>query len=399
MFAYNVLSMISVIDALDIVQNNIDPTSQNEVKEVKDAFGYVLFEDIKSPINMPPFRQSAMDGYALNLHDKRVYRIIGEVKAGDAHIIKLNSGEAVRIFTGAAVPETANAIVIQEKVTVDNNSLIISDQVSAGDNIRPLGEQVKIGQIALKKGTKITSAGIGFLASLGICEMNVYSKPSISIVVTGNELVAPGTSLAHGQIYESNAIMLVSTLNSLGYDDVNIHRVDDNYSNTIAVLEHVMTQCDVVIISGGISVGDYDFVGKALHELGVKQLFYKVKQKPGKPLFFGKKDKSIIFALPGNPGSALSCFYIYVYQALQKLSGDLNFSLTRLKARSKNEFEKKGDRAQFLKAIYDNGEATILEGQNSSMLQSFSLANGLVFVPEDKYSISKGNEIDVLLLP
>jgi molybdopterin molybdotransferase len=160
-----------------------------------------------------------------------------------------------------------------------------------------------------------------------------------------------------------------------------------------------MRQCEVVIISGGISVGDYDFVGKALHELVVKQLFYKVKQKPGKPLFFGKKDKSIIFALPGNPGSALSCFYIYVYQALQKLSGDLNFSLTHLKARSKNEFEKKGDRAQFLKAIYENGEATILEGQNSSMLQSFSLANGLVFVPEDKYSISKGDEIDVILLP
>lgn len=391
--------MISVTDAIRIVQNNIDPTSQSEVKDVKDAFGFVLYDDITSPINMPPFRQSAMDGYALNLHDKPQYTIIGEVKAGDAHQIKLNSGEAVRIFTGAAVPETANAIVIQEKVTIENKTLSFSDRVSVGDNIRPLGEQVTVGQIALEKGTKITSAGIGFLSSLGICELNVYSKPSISIVVTGNELVAPGASLDHGQIYESNAIMLLSTLNSLGYDDVEIQHVDDNYQNTLAVLEHVMTQSKVVIISGGISVGDYDFVGKALLELGVKQLFYKVKQKPGKPLFFGRKENTVVFALPGNPGSALSCFYIYVYQALQKLSGELNFSLTHIKARSQNEFEKKGDRAQFLKAIYENGKVTILEGQNSSMLQSFSKANAFVFLSEDMHNVHKNAEIDVILLP
>ena len=391
--------MISVNDAIRIVQNNIDPTSQSEVIDVKNAFGYVLYNDITSPINMPPFRQSAMDGYALHLHNKTQYTIIGEVKAGDPLKIKLNSGEAVRIFTGAAVPQTANAIVIQEKVTITNNTLSFSDRISIGDNIRPLGEQVNVGQIALKKGTKITSAGIGFLSSLGICELTVYSKPSISIVVTGNELVAPGAPLDHGQIYESNAIMLLSTLNSLGYHDVKIHHVDDNYQNTLTVLDHVMTQSKVVIISGGISVGDYDFVGKALQELGVKQLFYKVKQKPGKPLFFGQKENTVVFALPGNPGSALSCFYIYVYQALQKLSGELNFSLIRLKALSQNEFEKKGDRAQFLKAIYKHGKVTILEGQNSSMLQSFSMANAFVFISEDSYSVSKNDEIDVILLP
>jgi molybdopterin molybdotransferase len=391
--------MISVHQAIEIIKNNIKSTSASEVREVKDAYGYTLFDTILSPINMPPFRQSAMDGYALQIHDSNTYTVIGEIKAGDSLKVNLSSGEAVRIFTGAPVPETANAIVIQEKVSIENNALILHDQVSVGDNIRPMGEQVKIGQIALEKKTRLSSAGIGFLSSLGVCEVKVYSKPSISIVVTGNELVAPGTQLDHGQIYESNAIMLLSTLNSLGYNDVSIERVADNYQNTVELLQQVLIKSDVIIISGGISVGDYDFVGKALIELGVNQLFYKVKQKPGKPLFFGKKGNTIVFALPGNPGSALSCFYIYVYQALQKLSGEFDFKLTHLKARSQSEFKKKGDRAQFLKAIYENGKVRILDGQNSSMLQSFSLANAFVFIPEDLVSVSENDELEIILIP
>ena len=165
------------------------------------------------------------------------------------------------------------------------------------------------------------------------------------------------------------------------------------------MLDQAISNNDVILVSGGISVGDYDFVGKALNELGIEPLFYKVKQKPGKPLFFGKNEEKIIFALPGNPAAALSCFYIYVLPALERLSGNTLFSLHRLKAFSVSDFIKKGDRAQFVKAIYNNGIVEILEGQNSSMLHTFALANALVYLPETSGSIIKNDVVEVILLP
>ena len=391
--------MISVTQAIKIVQNNIKPTINSELIEVSKASRYVLFYDVVSKINMPPFRQSAMDGYALHLHDELHYRLIGEVKAGDKTHPILKKGEAVRIFTGAPVPDTANAIIMQERVNVNNNSIQIDETVSVNTNIRPLGEQVVKDQIALKKGTLLTPAAIGFLTSLGIEKIEVYKKPSIAILVTGNELVKAGTALKYGQIYESNAPMLSSVLVALGFQQITNYKVVDNYQDTLKSLETIISNHDVILVSGGISVGDYDFVGRALKELGVTELFYKVKQKPGKPLFFGKKENKIIFALPGNPGAALTCFYIYVQLALHKLSGNLNFSATRIKAKSESNFIKKGDRAQFLKAIYKTSSVEILDGQNSSMLQTFASGNALVYLSEEKDSININDEVEVILLP
>jgi len=391
--------MISVEQALDIVQKSIVPTLDFEHIYVAKAMGCILFEDIISPINMPPFRQSAMDGYALFLNGENTYNIIGEVKAGDRHQPSLKKGEAVRIFTGAPVPSSANAVIMQEKVTVKQHELILESAVSVNDNIRPLGEQVSKNQIALKKGTMITSAAIGFITSLGITEIVVYTQPSIAIVVTGNELVEAGKDLAFGQIYGSNAVMLTSALNKSGFQNVSSFKVDDDYNKTLDVLGQVISNYDVVLVSGGISVGDYDFVGKALQELGVEQVFYKVKQKPGKPFFFGKKEKKVVFALPGNPAAALSCFYIYVNPALQKMSGNMNYRSAKIKARSESDYTKKGDRSHFLKAIYRNGRAEILDGQSSSMLHTFALANALVYVPEALESIKVNDEVEVILLP
>ena len=246
--------MISVEEAFQIVQDNITSTDNSELKKVSEALGYILFKDVISPINMPPFRQSAMDGYALSLNDSTTYTIIGEVKAGDHYHPTLKTGEAVRIFTGAPVPDTANAVVMQEKTTVENDVLNIDTQVSLNENIKPLGEQIVKNQTALKKGTLLTPAGIAFLASLGIIEVSVYKKPSIAIVVTGNELVKAGEDLAYGQIYESNAVMLRSALNSLGYQKVSTYKVDDNYKNTLNLLDKVISSHNVVLVSGGISV-------------------------------------------------------------------------------------------------------------------------------------------------
>lgn len=391
--------MIPVKQAIEIVQGNIYSTSIFEVRKVVDAVGYVLAQDVLSPINMPPFRQSAMDGYALCLNGGTSYTIIGEVKAGDNYHPVLKSGEAVRIFTGAPVPDTANSVIMQERTRIRDMQLTIDAPANTGDNIRRLGEQVLKDETALKKGTKLTPAGIAFLTSLGITEVNVLKKPSIAIVVTGNELAEAGRELAYGQIYESNAVMLNTALNKSGYRDVSIHKVSDNYYDTLALLDKVLSSYDMVLVSGGISVGDYDFVGKALNELGVEQLFYKVRQKPGKPLFFGKKEKTIIFALPGNPAAALSCYYIYVLKGLEQMSGLENFELPRITARSRTEITKKGQRAQFLKAVYSNGSVEILEGQNSSMLHTFALANALIFVPEMTEKIHINDNVEVIILP
>ncbi len=391
--------MISVTQALAIIRNNVVPIRDFERVEVSQALDRSLFKDVISPMNMPPFRQSAMDGYALCLNDSTNYHIIGEVKAGDSYHPTLNKGEAVRIYTGAPVPDSADTIIIQEHIKVEAQTLYIDVPVSVNANIRPLGEQVTKGQIALKKGTLLTPAAIGFIASLGITEVSTYGKLSIAIVTTGNELIEAGRELAYGQIYESNAVMLSAALNGLKFQHITTYKVDDDYKNTLELLERVIADHDLVIITGGISVGDYDYVGKALQELGVTTLFYKVKQKPGKPLFFGKKKDKIVFALPGNPAAALSCFYNYVYGALQIMQGNTNFSLNKTKAISTSVYTKKGDRAQFLKAIYYNGTVELLDGQNSSMLHTFALANAFVYLTEEHKNIKINDEVEVILLP
>lgn len=391
--------MISISEAISIVKANGKPLLQSTIKRVEKAGGYELFEDILSPINMPPFRQSAMDGYALNLHDALSYKLIGKVKAGDGHQPILKKGETIRIFTGAPVPDSANAVMMQEKVTVNSDIITIERQIPLQHNIRPLGEQVKTGDIALKKGTKLTPAAIGYLISLGITEVSVFKKPNIAIITTGNELVEAGQDLPYGKIYESNSKMLLSALYNLKYYDVTLYKVEDDYSKTVETLNTSINDNDLVMITGGISVGDYDFVGKALKELQVSELFYKVKQKPGKPLFYGKKEGSQIFALPGNPAAALSCFYVYVYITLQQLMNRDATELPRVKAKTLNSFQKKGDRPQFLKGIYSEGKVEILDGQNSSMLQTFALSNALVFAPEDVNTIKTGDTIEVILLP
>ena len=390
--------MISVEEAKQLIENNIIASERITISLV-NAVNYNLSKDVISSINMPPFRQSAMDGYALRLENSDTFTVIDEVKAGDSHHPILNNSEAIRIFTGAAVPDTANAVVMQEKVFVDNGTLKLQKNVLSGENIRPMGEQVKKGSTALKEGTKLTPAAIGYLASLGITEVEVYKKPTIAIVVTGNELTEPGNPLEYGKIYESNSIMLASALSSLNYTNVSIHKVEDDYINTRNLLDTIINKYDLVLITGGISVGDYDFVGKALEELAVEEIFYKVKQKPGKPLFFGKKGSTPIFALPGNPAAALSCFYIYVYPALQKMSGTKNYHLVQTTAKSTSTFIKKGDRSQFLKALITNNNVEILEGQSSAMLQTFALANAFVYVSEEQPSIAIGDNVQVIHLP
>ena len=389
--------MVSVQDAFSILQNNLPALQQVEIPLIQ-VQKHVLASAVFSPINMPPFRQSAMDGYALCLFEGLEYEIIGEIKAGDSHLVELLPGQAIKIFTGAAVPDSAQAVIQIEKVSEKDGRLFLQEPVKPETNVRPVGEQIAVGELALEKGTLLNAAAIGFLAGLGFTSAKVFQKPKVGIVVTGNELVKPGEPLEYGKVYESNGIMLATALKEAYFENVALYEVNDDFENTKNKLAEALSANDVVLVSGGISVGDYDFVARALKELEVETLFYKVNQKPGKPLFAGKSKDKIIFALPGNPAAALTCFYVYVVPTLFILSGKApNYSQSRLISIA-HDYSVRNTRSQFLKANIVNDEANVLSHQASSMLNSFAVSNGLVFVPDGIYELKKGDKVEVYLL-
>jgi molybdopterin molybdotransferase len=388
---------VGIDEAFQLLNDNCTAPTVVEIS-LKDANRYVLAADLYSGINMPPFRQSAMDGYALCLHDSFVYTLVGEVKAGDAIQIELKPGQAVKIFTGAAVPDSAQSVIQIEKVTCANDEVILQEGPREQQNVRALGEQIKQGELALPKGTVLNPAAIGFLAGLGFSSVAVFSKPSVGIIVTGNELVDSTLSLSAGKIFESNSIMLQSALHNEHYPKVEVYKVNDTLQGTINILKDALTKHDVLIISGGISVGDYDFVEKALRELAVSPLFYKVKQKPGKPLYVGKQDAKMIFALPGNPAACLTCFYVYVLPVLKRLSGNENVLFQPIKLQLKSDLNVNDARDQFLKAKISFNSVEVLTHQSSAMLNSFALANALVYVPNGNYTLKSGEEVQVISL-
>jgi molybdopterin molybdotransferase len=371
-------------------------------KDVAYSSGFVLAEDVFSTINMPPFAQSAMDGYALGSGprvDGSEFRLIGEVAAGSADSFELKEGEAVRIFTGAAVPASAAAVVQQEWIDRHEHSIILQREVVERMHIRPKGEQMKTGDVALEKGTLISPATIGFLSMLGITTVRVFEKPKVTVLVTGNELVSPGLELQHGQIFESNSYMLVAALAAEGVVSKSV-RLPDNLNETVAKIASALETNDMVILTGGISVGDHDHVGTALEQLGVKEVFYKVAQKPGKPIFFGTKGEKTVFALPGNPAASLSCFYEYVIPIIRKFYGRADIFLPTLNLPiAEGNNIRSMPRAQFLKANVENGKVVILEGQSSAMLNTFALANAQVYVPSNSKEFQAGELVEVHLLP
>ena len=390
--------MIAVNKAFEILKENkiLGPVVQIEVDE---ALGFVLAEEVFSPIDMPPFDQSAMDGYALGDAVSHSYTVIGEVTAGEsAEDCVLKSGEAMRIFTGAMVPASAASVIKQESISRIENTITITDKNNEGENIRRRGEQIKENQVALEKGTQVNAGTIGFLIGLGVTSIAVYSKPKIQVIVTGNELVAKGEQLTMGKIFESNSYTLIAALKEVGIA-VEVQTVKDDYESTVRCIENALAQNDLVLMTGGISVGDYDFVGKAFNALEVEQLFYKIKQKPGKPIYFGRKNEKFVFGLPGNPAATLSCFYLYVLPWINQFQGKANSSLVKRNFRLLSSYTKTPKMTHFLKAHYDGEEVTILGQQSSAMLSAFSSANCLLFMEEGKSEFSAGDSVEGYILP
>jgi molybdopterin molybdotransferase len=289
-------------------------------------------------------------------------------------------------------------VVMQEHVIREGDQLTIEILPIKNTNVRPVGEQIKAGDIALKKGVVLNEAAIGFLASLGISEIKVYKRPKVTILVTGNELQQLGEKLADGQVYESNSLTLKMALQRVGIKKVNISQVEDDLEQTTLAIKKCLEKSDIVLISGGISVGDYDFVKQALENNGVTEIFYKVNQRPGKPLWFGATDTTNVFALPGNPASSLSCFYLYVLPLIKSQMGYAHCHLPRSVATATEDIKNATGKTLFLKGNVADGKATLLTGQASSMLKSFAVCNALLMIPEHIKLIEKGEKLTYIQL-
>ena len=390
--------MIEVEQAIELIETNA-AASETERSDIKKALGYVSMQNVLSPINMPPFNQSAMDGYAIHFDDSiSSYLIIGEIPAGkNPSQIKLNKGEAARIFTGAEIPVGCSSVIQQEWCTQKKNVLTFNKEIKNNLNIRPIGEEVKEGEIVIQKGSQLNAASIGFLASLGISIIEVNKKPKIGIVITGSELINLDDEWAPGKIYESNSYLLESILNTFGHNSVSIYKAKDSFDATKTAAKNAIQENDVVLFSGGISVGDYDHVYNVLKELNVETIFYKVKQKPGKPLYFGKVGSKAIFGLPGNPGSALTCFYIYVLRYLS-IYRNVEYPVKKKTIRLQSNYRKKAGRSEFIKAIVKGDKAEICDFQNSSMLRAFVEGNGLIYMNDKIENPKQGDRFDCYLL-
>jgi molybdopterin molybdotransferase len=391
--------MISVPEARSIIAAEIRPLSPVLVP-LERANGLRTTEDIISPISIPGFAQSAMDGYALHWEgwqQHRSLRIIGEIAAGDAHLPAIAPHECVRIFTGAPVPPGADTVIQKELIRVDQNTLWIDKpDLTPGTNVRRVGSEIARGALAMPAGTLLVPGGVGFVASLGLAGVMAIPKPSCAVIVTGNELQKPGFPLSAGQVYESNSFALSAALRSVGVEQVHVTFVQDTLAGVTQALETALATHPLVLLTGGISAGDYDFVLPATQACGVRQHFHKIKQKPGKPLFFGTQNQRVVFGLPGNPASVMTCFYQYVVPAIHYLSGT-NAPPVHT-APIQTAYQKPAGLTHFLKADYNGQTVRLLGAQESFRMSSFAQANCMVTIPEEITQVQEGDLVEIVVL-
>jgi molybdopterin molybdotransferase len=359
---------------------------------LKQSLGYYLAEDIHAPIAIPSFRQSAMDGYAIKYGESEIYEVVGESKAGDFEEFALAGNGAVRILTGARVPDLADTVVVQENVHKEGSEIRIERMPKPFANVRAVGEQVKQGELIAKKGTKMQALLLGFLAGFGLEEVLVINKPKIAVIVTGNELQTAGVPLRPGGVYETNGIAIEAILAEQGFPIERLDSVRDEKSATVLAIEKAL-EADLVLISGGISVGDYDFVKAALEANEVREVFYQVNQKPARPMWFGKKGTTLVFALPGNPAAMVTCLQVYVLPLLRKISSGKEFSLDLKRGILDGELENPGGKSLFLLANEQNGIVKILEKQACNILSAYAQANALVYVDEAVSGLGYGDSV------
>jgi molybdopterin molybdotransferase len=397
--------MITVRDAQQTVLKKIHRLKPEQV-DLLGSLGRVVAEPIFAKRDQPPWDNSAMDGFAVSSRDigktPVILKVIGEIAAGGLSRGPVKPGEAVRIMTGAPLPEGANAVVrIEDTDPLDGKKVKILRQVISGENVRNRGEDVTSGEMVISEGTLIGPAEVGMMASVGRAWVRVYRRPRVAILATGDELVDPGEQPEPHQIMNSNAYALAAQVTEAGGKPVLLGIARDEHKDLADKLE-AGRNTDVILISGGVSVGKYDFVKDVLSQMGVHLSFWKVAMKPGHPLVFGTLQSSSVYGLPGNPVSTMVTFEQFVRPALLKMAGHEAIFRPTIRAVLKEPFHKKDGKTHFVRAQVMKEEemyfVRALRNQSSGVLSSMVRSNGLIIVSDTVQEISDGEKVLVQLL-
>ena len=386
-------SLMSADDALSFLIDSASVTAKTEAVSLDDSLGRILASDIHSTINVPGFDNSAMDGYTIALNDSQVaqenlsFKVVDRIAAGSTGK-DLNSGSAARIFTGAPIPKGANTVVMQEecKLSEDKSQITVARAINLNENIRPTGNDILKGNVILSSGKQIKPQDISLAASVGVGELVVFKKIKVGVFFTGDELVEPGNPLSPGKIYNSNRYALVALLKQVGCEVINLGNIEDKLDATCDALEALESQCDLIMTTGGVSVGEEDHVKPAVEKLGELNL-WKIRMKPGKPLAYGKVKQTPFIGLPGNPVSSFVTFCIFSLPFIKKMQGNSNYESKILKVKTNFDCKRAKPRREYARVRIDYSTETPLANlfpkQGSDVMSSVVWADGIIEIPEN----------------
>lgn len=395
--------------AVSILMDYIKPLKETEEVMLMEADGRIIAEDIYSPIDNPPFDRSPLDGFAVRSEDIAdasqetpvSLKIADIVYAGGFSNYTVKSGEAVRIMTGAPIPSGADCVIRQEDTHfTDMKNVQIFKTAGHYENYCFAGEDIKKGNLLIENNTKLTYIELAILASVGMNSVKVYKKPLAALFVTGDELVLPGNELKNGKIYDSNLHLIYGRMKELGIAPVIFQQVEDEPEAVAAAIKKAADSADIIITTGGVSVGDKDIFHQVLPLLGAEQVFWRINMKPGTPAMFAVHEGTPMLHLSGNPFAAITTFELLARPALARLSGDTSIEPLYCKAVLDNEFGKESKNRRFLRGRFENGIVIIppTNEHSSGMLASMKNCNCLVDVPAGSKTLKKGCQIDVVLL-
>ncbi|MDU5882367.1 MAG: molybdopterin molybdotransferase MoeA [Clostridium perfringens] len=402
---------IALEEALEILNKNTRAL-KSEVVSIKNSLKRVLYGDVKSKINNPPFNKSVFDGYAFKSEDSKgtskenpiELKIVDEIFAGDFSETEIKHGEAIRIMTGAPIPVGADCVLKQEETERHGDLVKIFKEMKANENISFMGEDIKIGETLIKKGKRLDYADLGIMASSGISEVLVYKKPRVSIISTGDEVCDINSTLKPGKIYDSNLYSLSARIEELGYNVLSMEHVGDNIIKIGEAIEKAFEKSDIVFTTGGASVGEKDLMQKVSESIGFEKLFWKIKIKPGSAVVCSKREEKILISLSGNPNAALTTFELLGKSVLKKLEGEEeNINIKREKGVLMDSFNKKSPQRRFLRGniIYDEKGAKVYITQIKSgngILSSLLNANCLIEIEKGNEGLNRGEVVNIIKL-
>ncbi|EOX4847267.1 bifunctional molybdopterin-guanine dinucleotide biosynthesis adaptor protein MobB/molybdopterin molybdotransferase MoeA [Vibrio sp. Vb2532] len=398
-------AFLSVVQGQEKILSLVNTVAQIEACKIEDAYGRVLADHVVSPVNVPQYTNSAMDGYAIRGDDveRESYQVVAEVMAGHAYDQPLEVGQAVKIMTGAPTPLNGDTVVMREQATQEGDKVTFNGaNIKAGQNVRQAGEDLAIGSDVFTAGTRLASPEIGMIASLGFGEANVFRRLKVAVFSTGDEVQAPGTEQKANSIYDSNRFTIMGMLEKLGCEILDFGILEDNKQLMIEALENASAQADVVMTSGGVSVGDADYIKLALDKLGQID-FWRINMRPGRPLAFGQINNKPFFGLPGNPVAVMVSFINFVEPALRKMQGEQGWKPLKVNAIATENLRSRQGRTEFSRGVYEldeTGRLTVRTTgkQGSGILRSMSEANCLIEISPAIDTVKAGESVTIIPL-